>query len=439
MKNAFSKVEQQSKYSLALWGTVVVIFASFMAHVSHWNQIDYFGIHRIGSGLMMILSLVSFIRLYKNPKKLEIIIIPYLISLRVIIIVATILTTLIADRFPEITLIDSLPPFTIFSFPWIAVVIIFVPYYHILNYVIWGFVPFAFPILMYLLLHPEELKTARGLELLLENGFAIVLFIFISLFYARIQLNYQKISLERIKYYSKVIEEQDIRQSTIADAFNQLHNGALQTLALLRRNLQTGDLSSQDIDDQLRLLNEQIRSLTENFEVQNRDLKNNLDPPIAETEKLYLAPGKSLDLDLPFHTLLHDVYTTTIARNFPYLNSIKVKVRSFDPLEDDRLSTDLKREIGFWLEEALCNVGKHAEGATRLDVKGQSRDGEYILSVRDNGHGMPSDSPSGIRHQNLGQGTIQAQVLAKKLGGTFKRETLPQGGVNCTLRWRVYC
>ena len=89
---------------------------------------------------------------------------------------------------------------------------------------------------------------------------------------------------------------------------------------------------------------------------------------------------------------------------------------------------DLKREICLWLEEALCNVGKHAEGVTRIQVTGKYQDKQYTLKVQDNGVGFTSKS---------GQGTEQSNRLAQKLGGKFRRESLPKGGVVCELSWVV--
>ncbi|NEQ71278.1 MAG: histidine kinase, partial [Symploca sp. SIO2D2] len=88
-----------------------------------------------------------------------------------------------------------------------------------------------------------------------------------------------------------------------------------------------------------------------------------------------------------------------------------------------------KRDLCLWLEEALCNVGKHAYGVTRIVVTGEECTNKYILKVQDNGCGLkPGQEQQGTKHSRL---------LAKRLGGEFRRESLPKGGVICELSWKV--
>jgi two-component sensor histidine kinase len=88
----------------------------------------------------------------------------------------------------------------------------------------------------------------------------------------------------------------------------------------------------------------------------------------------------------------------------------------------------MKRDLCLWLEEPLCNVGKHAQGTTRIVVTGQHLDRQYILKVQDNGAGMKPGEGEGTKHCNF---------LAAGLGGQFRRESLPKGGVICELSWVV--
>lgn len=52
-------------------------------------------------------------------------------------------------------------------------------------------------------------------------------------------------------------------------------------------------------------------------------------------------------------------------------------------LSDRHLNVKHKRGICQFLEEALCNVGKHAQGATRLEVLCQQSDGRNMVRVTD--------------------------------------------------------
>jgi len=89
----------------------------------------------------------------------------------------------------------------------------------------------------------------------------------------------------------------------------------------------------------------------------------------------------------------------------------------------------MKRDLCLWLEEALCNVGKHAYGVTRIVVTGEECEGNYMIKVQDNGCGLKQGQEQ--------QGTKHSCLLAKRLGGKFRRESLPKGGVICELSWKV--
>jgi two-component sensor histidine kinase len=127
--------------------------------------------------------------------------------------------------------------------------------------------------------------------------------------------------------------------------------------------------------------------------------------------------------------LFYTVYSHTIQRDFPCFKTLKVKARSFDPIEEQYLNLDRKRELCQFLEEALCNVGKHAQGVTRLSATGKRNEDSYTLSIKDNGSNPCSSSE--------GRGTKQCQNIAKQLRGTFKREPLPKKGTLCELTWSI--
>jgi two-component sensor histidine kinase len=91
------------------------------------------------------------------------------------------------------------------------------------------------------------------------------------------------------------------------------------------------------------------------------------------------------------------------------------------------LSLEQKRELCQFLEEALCNAGKHAQGLTRLSATGKQNEGWYTLSIKDNG--------AGIRSSSEGRGTKQCLNIARKLRGKFQRTSLAEKGTLCELRW----
>lgn len=211
----------------------------------------------------------------------------------------------------------------------------------------------------------------------------------------------------------------EIRQHTIERTFVEIHNGPLQTLANILRHVQDQDLEPNRLLEELKDLNWEIREVGEYLKLEALDRK----------ESLRLGSGLILDLKIPIRDLLYEVYSHTLQRNFPSFKTLKVKAYSFEPIEEQYLSLEQKRELCQFLEEALCNVGKHSKKLTRLSATGSSNKGWYTLSIKDNG--------SSICSSFEGRGTKQCLNLAKKLKGNFKRTCLGEKGTLCELTWPI--
>ncbi|MEP6519563.1 CHASE2 domain-containing protein [Microcoleus vaginatus] len=211
----------------------------------------------------------------------------------------------------------------------------------------------------------------------------------------------------------------ELRQHTIERTFVIIHNGPLQTLANILRHVQDQDLEPNQLLEELKNLNWEIREVGEYLKLEALD----------RNESLRLGSGLILDLKLPIRDLLYEVYSHTLQRNFPSFKTLKVKAYSFEPIEEQYLSLEQKRELCQFLEEALCNVGKHAKNLTRLSAIGKQNKGWYSLSIKDNG--------SSICSSYEGRGTKQCLNLAKKLKGKFKRTCLGEKGTLCELTWPI--
>jgi CHASE2 domain-containing sensor protein len=217
------------------------------------------------------------------------------------------------------------------------------------------------------------------------------------------------------------------RQSIIDETFNAIHNGPLQTLSMLRRNSKDDRLSPEELLGQLENLDQSIRGIYESMLREGL----NLEASVYVSDRLRLNAGE------PLHEVLQQVYGDVLGRDLPYFSGIKVKVVNFEPLDERSLSVELKRGLCRFLEEALCNVGKHAIGVTRLEVRCGSIDGQMVIKIVDNGQGVLTERE--------GMGTQQAQKLAKRLRGRFDRsvrfpfqEAAPTAkGVSCELSWTV--
>jgi len=220
--------------------------------------------------------------------------------------------------------------------------------------------------------------------------------------------------------YDRALKSQiEVRQHTIEQTFNVIHNGPLQTLAYVMRGVRDHDLSQDQLLAKLENINQEIREVGEYLKLET----------LSQEKFLRLGSGLKLDLEPPLHELFYAVYRDAVERDFPGFKTLKVKAINFDPIEPHQLSIEQKRELCQFLEEALCNVGKHAKAATRLSVTGTQNDGCYTLSIKDNGLGICSSVE--------GRGTKQCRNVAKQLKGEFKRESISPRGTLCELSWSL--
>lgn len=216
--------------------------------------------------------------------------------------------------------------------------------------------------------------------------------------------------------------ELDQRRLTIERTYEAVHNGPLQHLAVILRSLGEAELSPEQLRQQLRLLNDDLRQI---FEYMRHDLS-------SQYTRLYLRGDLVLDLQAPVTELLYQVYNHTRAEQLPGFNTIRTFIPpNFELLKSRHYSLEQKRGLCLFLHEALFNVGKHAGGATRLDVMCAVESGWYVLRVIDNGPGI-YQAPSKLHE---GQGTLQAKAIAADLRGRFaRRPNHPQGTI-CELTW----
>lgn len=221
------------------------------------------------------------------------------------------------------------------------------------------------------------------------------------------------------------------RQTIIEIIFETIHNGPLQTLDRILRIVNQQQFSSDtlmettipqlttelEITTELEKLNQELRGI---YEFWHREITS----PHAN---LYLDKNLVISLEAPLPEILYQVYTHTLERNFSCFQTIKLKVRSFDPLDETGLTLEHKRGICRFLEESLCNVGKYATGVTYLKVIGLSCVGWYTLSIIDDGLGVNSCKE--------GEGTKQFKYLAQQIQGKFQRIPQHPQGTICELSW----
>lgn len=207
------------------------------------------------------------------------------------------------------------------------------------------------------------------------------------------------------------------RQSVIDETFNAIHNGPLQVLSMLRRSSKENELHPNELLEKLEDLDQSIRGIYESMMREGLQVE----------ASVYVSDRLRITLEEPLHEVLQQVYGDVLGRSLPCFATVKVKVVNFEPLDERSLSVELKRGICRFLEEALCNVGKHAIGVTRLEVRCGQVDGQQLVRVVDNGLGQVSDRE--------GMGTQQARKLAKRLRGRFDRSMRSPKGIICDLSW----
>lgn len=232
------------------------------------------------------------------------------------------------------------------------------------------------------------------------------------------------VGLTALFQYDQILRSKIIaRQTVIEHTFETIHNGPLQTLAKVLKKVREQDLPPQELLSQVELELEQL----------NHDLRGIYDflqrQPLSQESSLYIGNGLELNLQNPIHDILYQVYNYTLERDFPCFKTLKLKIPAFDPIDEKNLSIEQKRALCRFLEEALCNVGKHAVGVTRLQVTCTTTDGWYSLSIIDNG--------TGINSCKEGRGTQQFRHVAKQLKGKFRRDRISPKGTLCELSWPV--
>ncbi|NEP71436.1 MAG: hypothetical protein F6K25_02860 [Okeania sp. SIO2G4] len=413
---------------------ILTFVSATIATIVHRLQPNIYPLHLINPPLFAITSLILLIRLYRKPESLQQVINLGILQGVMFVVMPCWFYSLMAFSSSKISLVDNLPPISSISLMLMTFMLITVRPQRLFLATILLWIGVAGPILTYFIFNPEELYSLRGLDLLMSFGPVMRVQTAQIFLHNRLQSMVESLYVERLQYYAQITERQSIRQNALEQAFTQIHNGPLQTLALLQRDVQTQQISQTEFLQRLKELNTEIRAVGRSLTDKNHTInKQVISPETLESANsenfLRLGEGTSIDLNLPFHNLLHEVYSLTLKRNLPCFQTIRVKVRNFAPITQFCLTLDMKRDLCLWLEESLCNVGKHARGVTRIVVTGEKREGNYILKVQDNGCGLkPGKEQQGTKHSHL---------LAKRLGGEFRRESLPKGGVICELSWKV--
>ncbi|WP_166482269.1 CHASE2 domain-containing protein [Scytonema sp. UIC 10036] len=212
------------------------------------------------------------------------------------------------------------------------------------------------------------------------------------------------------------------RQLVIDHIFDTIHSQPLQTLSITLRKIQSKEgLAPQQFLSEMQQLNQELRSV---YELVKKEA-------LTEVSSLHLGKEQQLNLQQPLHEILHEIYNEVVDRDYPCFKTVKIKVVKFEQMDERKLTLEHKRSLCRFLEEALHNVGKYAQGTTKLEVICIQESGVNTIRVVDNGSGI--NAIANISY--AGFGTQQAQNLAKQLGGQFERFPNSPKGIVCQITW----
>ena len=213
----------------------------------------------------------------------------------------------------------------------------------------------------------------------------------------------------------KILEAE--RRKAIERAFSAIHAGPLQRLSSLLRSTKDGDIEQPFVLSELRALNKEIRGVGERLRQE----------AIGDVFFFVSSGDVKLDLTHPMHEVLYEVYSLSVQRQLPGFENVKVRAVSIEPFNCKQLNLDVKRQLCWFLEESLQNIGKHAHGTTRIQVLGKQVNEFYTLKIEDNG--------PGIQSTHIGDGTQAFYRLELALNGKFSRFSKKRGGTICELSW----
>lgn len=214
------------------------------------------------------------------------------------------------------------------------------------------------------------------------------------------------------------------RQYMIGYMSSTIHNRPIQTLKKILRNVRSQDVAEGWLVKELEVLNKELRDVGNLIEKET----------VTDGDRIHIGESE-VDLQCSLKEILYQVYSNTITLDYPHFKTIKFKLVNFeDSINGAKLTVEQKRSLCRFLEEALINVGKYAEGVTRLKVVCQQQGEQNIIRVEDNGIGFKQQDSKNLK---AGGGTKQAKDLAKQLRGEFKRYSRKPKGTVCELTWSV--
>jgi signal transduction histidine kinase len=187
----------------------------------------------------------------------------------------------------------------------------------------------------------------------------------------------------------------------------ELHDSATQKLFGLVLSAEAAATLIERDPAQARTELERLQALAREAMEELRSLVFELRPPSVETEGLPTALRKHVDV-------LRRVYEREIALELGGA---------------PRYAPQLEREFLRIAQEALQNALRHAQ-ADRVELRLDARDGQLMLTIRDDGIGFDPAAPA-LRSRRLGLTSMEER--AEAIGGTLRIDSHPGRGTTVSL------
>lgn len=144
--------------------------SGILATVLHLQQQNPHPLDLILPPALALIMLGLFVRLHRRPDSILQVIWIAVLSIIIGIAIPAWHYTVAAWRGAEGTLVGTLPPITSLLLPQILFLILFLRPTHLLTIAVGAWLVVAGPILLYLLTHPNELSTLRGMDMVITLG-----------------------------------------------------------------------------------------------------------------------------------------------------------------------------------------------------------------------------------------------------------------------------
>ncbi len=218
----------------------------------------------------------------------------------------------------------------------------------------------------------------------------------------------RSVEIERLRYGMEARERERTRWA------REIHDESIQGMGALRLRL----ANARDIDD--------AQALREAVDLVLDGLGNEIDGLRHLITELRPAALDDLGLAAALEAL---------ARRAQAIDGLDVEVDiQLEQVDGGRLDPELESTVYRIVQEALTNVGRHAE-ATRAVVRVTERGGNVVASVTDDGKGMPGAERLGPRGDGLegGFGMGGMRERAELVGGELDWHPAPERGTTVSL------